>query len=45
MIKMIRYKGAWAGIEVREDINEKNTSGTCHEIAGIVDGIRVPGAG
>jgi hypothetical protein len=23
MIKMIRYKGAWAGIEVRDDINEK----------------------
>jgi IS605 OrfB family transposase len=30
MIKMIRYKGAWAGIEVRDDIHEKNTSGTCH---------------
>jgi IS605 OrfB family transposase len=30
MIKMIRYKGTWAGIEVRDDIHEKNTSGTCH---------------
>jgi IS605 OrfB family transposase len=30
VIKMIRYKGTWAGIEVRDDIHEKNTSGTCH---------------
>jgi IS605 OrfB family transposase len=30
MIKMIRYKGTWAGIKVRDDMNEKNTSGTRH---------------
>jgi IS605 OrfB family transposase len=30
LINMIRYKSALAGIEVRDDMNEKNTSGTCH---------------
>jgi IS605 OrfB family transposase len=25
-----QVQSAWAGIEVREDIHEKNTSGTCH---------------
>jgi transposase len=52
MIKMINYKGAWSGIEVRDDIHEKNTSEICHAaekywlpIAGIVACIRVRAAG
>jgi IS605 OrfB family transposase len=30
IIHMIKYKGEWAGIEVKDRIDERNTSRTCH---------------
>jgi IS605 OrfB family transposase len=36
IIYMIRYKGEWAGIEVKDRIDERNTSGTCHRCGQIL---------
>jgi IS605 OrfB family transposase len=36
IIHMIQYKGEWAGIEVKDRIDERNTSGTCHRCGQIL---------
>jgi len=36
LINMLRYKGALAGIIVRDDVEEKNTSITCHVCGKVV---------
>jgi putative transposase len=36
IINMIKYKGEWAGIEVKDNIDERNTSKTCHRCGQIL---------
>jgi putative transposase len=36
IMNMIKYKGEWAGIEVKDNIDERNTSKTCHRCGQIL---------